>query len=255
MPLKPRIRRILAIALLLAMANANGQSVTNQIFVTRALAAFARAQKNYLADTNSNAAARALAQSSFDLADLATNETQRAVMARTGIAACRAWLARESNSAPGHYYLAMNLGKLAQAEAPSLAAYRLVHEMEREFLTAAERDVRFDHAGPARSLGELYFQAPGWPFSVGSNRKAREWFDRAVELAPEYPGNQLNLAEAQLQGREPDAFAMTMKNLAALWPTAKTNFTGEAWEPCWLDWSTHRAALTAEAQKIFKHAP
>ena len=119
----------------------------------------------------------------------ATNDAARAEFARTGIAVCRQWLARESNSAPGHYYFAMNLGKLAQAEAPSLAAYRLVHEVEREFTAAAELDVRFDHAGPARSLGELYFQAPGWPFSVGSKHRAREWFDRAAALAPEYPGN------------------------------------------------------------------
>jgi hypothetical protein len=186
---------------------------------------------------------------------LATNETQRAEIARCGIAVCRQWLAREPKSAPGHYYLAVNLGKLAQAEAPSIAAYKLVHEMELEFLQAAELDVRFDHAGPARSLGELYFQAPGWPFSVGSKHKSREWLERAVTLAPEYPGNQLNLAEAQLKWRQPEAFEATLKNLDARWPSAKTNFTGAAWEPCWLDWNARRTALKAEFQKIYQRAP
>lgn len=254
MSLKPRIRAILSAALwLVALASTPAQSADSRIFAARAQMAFELAQKNYLATTNFTTA-RELARASFEVADLATNEATRAEFARTGIAVCRHWLARESNSAPGHYYLAMNLGKLAQAEAPSLAAYRLVHEVEREFKAAAELDVHFDHAGPARSLGELYFQAPGWPFSVGSKRKAREWLERAADLAPEYPGNQLNLAEAQLKWREPEAFTATIKNMDALWPAAKTNFTGMAWEADWLDWNARRAALTAEFKKVYKRA-
>jgi tetratricopeptide (TPR) repeat protein len=252
---KSHIQRILAIALLLATASASGQSMTNQIVAARVRTAFALAQKNYLANTNSPAAALELARTSFDFSEFATNEPQRAARAETGIAACRQALAHKPNSAPGHYYLAMNLGKLAQAKAPSLTAYKLVHEVEREFVTAAELDVRFDYAGPARGLGELYFQAPGWPFSIGSKHKAREWLERAVTLAPEYPGNQLNLAEAQWQWRETDAFETTMKNLESRWPSAKTNFTGVAWEPCWADWSARRTDLRAKYQKTFKRVP
>jgi hypothetical protein len=91
---------------------------------------------------------------------------------------------QEPKSAPAHYYLAATLGELAQAEAPSIAAYLRVYEVEREFKTAAELDVRLDHAGPARTLGELYFQAPGWPLSIGSKDLAREWLERAAALAP-----------------------------------------------------------------------
>jgi hypothetical protein len=255
MSLKPRIQGIMSAAILLALAvNAVGQVATNRIFAARAQKAFDLARKNYQAETNSVTALE-LARTSFDVADLATNENARAAFARTGIAACRQWLARAPKSAPAHYYLAMNLGELAQAEAPSIAAYKLVHEVEREFEQAAELDVRFDHAGPARSLGELYFQAPGWPFSVGSKHKAREWLERAATLAPEYPENQINLAEAQLKWRQREAFEKTMKNLDALWPVARTNFTGEAWEQNWLDWNARRTAVKAEFQKIFKSVP
>jgi hypothetical protein len=256
MSLKQRIRGILSAAILLAVAvDAAGQVATNSIFAARAQRAFDLAQKNYLADTNSTAAALELARTSFDLADLAANNSRRAEIARTGIAVCRQWLAHAPKSAPGHYYLAMNLGELAQAEAPSIAAYKLVHEVEREFTEAAELDVRFDHAGPARSLGELYLQAPGWPFSVGSKHKAREWLERAAALAPDYPENQLNLAEAQLKWRQREALEKTMKNLDAGWPAARTNFTGEAWEQSWLDWNARRVAVKAEFQKIYKSVP
>jgi hypothetical protein len=255
MPLNTIIPAILAAAILLAGAGGvAGQTATNRIFAVRAQQAFDLAQKNYLAGTNSTTAC-ALARASFDLTDFATNETQRADFARRGIAVCHEWLARDPKSAAGHYYLAMNLGELAQAEAPSLAAYRLVHEVEREFKTSADLDAGYDYAGPARNLGELYFQAPGWPFSVGSRRKAREWLERAVVLAPGYPENQLDLAEAQLKWRQRAEAETTLASLGAIWPAAKTNFTGAAWERSWLDWNASRAAARAEFQEIFNSAP
>jgi len=252
---KPTIPAILAASLCLMLAaSAMGQPADSRIFAERAQKTFDLARKNYMADTNSTTAARELARASFESADLATNDMRRAEFARSGIAVCRHWLAHLPNSAAGHYYLAMNLGKLAEAEAPSLAAYRLVHEVEREFKLAAELDVHFDHAGPARTLGELYFQAPGWPLSVGSKHKAREWLERAAALAPEYPENQLNLAEAQLKWRQQKEFETTLTNLAAIWPAAKTNFIGPAWEANWLDWNARRAALQTEFSKTFKRA-
>ena len=128
-----------------------------------------------------NSAAWQFARACFDFADFATNVTERAAIASQGIAACQELLARKTNSAPGHYYLAMNYGQLARAEAPSLAAYRLVKQMEREFKAAADFDKSFDYAGPERNLGLLYRDAPGWPFSIGSRRKARDFLERAGE--------------------------------------------------------------------------
>ena len=158
---KPRVQRILTIAvLLMALGSASAQTANPLVFIARAQKAFDLAQKDCLADTNSTVAKLHLARASFDLADMATNEVQRAEFARCGIEVCRQWLAREPKSAAGHYYLAMNLGELAQAQAPSLTAYKLVHEVEREFKLSAELDAKFDYAGPARNLGELYFQAP-----------------------------------------------------------------------------------------------
>lgn len=221
------------------------------VFVARAESAFAQAWKKYEADTNSTAAALDVGRTSADLTDLATNDTQRAAVARRGIAVCRSWIQKETNSGPAHYYLAINLGQLAQAKAPSLTSYRLVHEVEREFKKAAELDVKFDHAGPARTLGLLYYQAPGWPLSVGSKSKAREWLTRAAELAPNYPGNQLNLGEAQLKWREHKELKATLEKLDAIWPIARTNLVGQEWQESWQDWEARRAALKADYERIY----
>ena len=43
-----------------------------------------------------------------------------------------------------------------------------------------------------------------------------------------------------------------LKTLDALWPAARTNFTGEAWERNWNDWSTRREAAR---EKIGETAP
>jgi tetratricopeptide (TPR) repeat protein len=249
LPKRFHLRLVLLLATLL-FGRMAGAGETNSVFYLRAETAFQRAEKNYSGATNFTVAAEELARVSFDLAELATNEMQRAEISRRGIAACRDWLAREPKAAAAHYYLAMNVGELAQAEAPSLAAYKMVHEVEREFTAAAELDVRYDFAGPARNLGELYFQAPSWPLSVGSKHKAREWLERAAALAPEYPENLLCLAEAQLQWRQLDEAAKTLRRLAANWPAAVTNFTGEAREKDWREWTARRVAATAEYRRL-----
>jgi hypothetical protein len=212
----------------------------NPVFAARAGAEFHRAQTQFQSHTNDSAAAWQFARACYDFADFATNNTERAALAELGVAACRQLLAREPKSAPGHYYLGMNFGQLANAEAPSMAAYKLVHEVEREFKSAAELDEHFDFAGPARNLGELYFQAPGWPLSVGGKHKAREWLERAVKLAPDYPENHLNLIEARLKWNDRAGAQRELNTLDTLWPDAQKIFTGEAWERSWNEWSTRR---------------
>jgi hypothetical protein len=236
--------------LFLAFAAAgSAQTTTNPVFAARAEKAFQQAQAQLASATN-DAAAWQFARACFDWADFATNGTQRAAIASQGIAACRDLLARASNSAPGHYYLAMNYGQLARAEAPSVAAYRLVKPIEHEFRTAADLDPSFDHAGAERSLGMLYRDAPGWPFSIGSRRKARDYLDLAAKLAPDYPENRLILAESCLQWHETNSAKSELAALDALWPAAQKKLTGESWEQSWDDWSARRAAARKKLDEL-----
>ena len=243
---------ILVLASFLAGAiPAWAQSETNPVFIARAEKAFQEAHASYQAAPNVPTNAIPFASACFDQAVFATNDSQRAIMAQLGVDASRHLITRNPKSAAGHYYLAMNLGELAQAEAPSIAAYKLVHEVEREFKTAADLDVTFDFGGPARNLGELYFQAPGWPLSVGNKRKAKEWLDRAVAVAPGYPENQLNQLEAHLKWRQREEAEKTLKALDSLWPAAKKQFTGETREKDWVDWSARRAELRTEYNQLY----
>ena len=216
------------------------QSTNNPVFAARAGAEFRRAQMQLQSNTNDFAAAWHFARACYDFADFATNDAERATVAVQGIAACRQLLAARPKSAPGHYYLGMDLGQLARTEI--LGALKLVKEMEHEFKTADDLDEHFDHAGPARCLGLLYRDAPGWPASIGSRHKAREWLERAATLAPDCPENHLNLIESRLNWNDRAGAESELKTLDALWPKAQTNFAGEAWEPSWADWTARKSA-------------
>jgi hypothetical protein len=213
----------------------------NKIFAARIEAEFRRAQIQFQSDPNNSTNAWQFARAASDFADGATNDTQRADIANQAIAACRPLVAREPKNAAAHYYLAMNLGQLARTEL--LGALQLVSEMEREFKTAADLDAQFDFAGPERCLGLLYRDAPGWPASIGSKRKAKNYLEQAEKLAPDYPENHLNLAESDLQWRESDAAKLELNALDSLWPKAQTNLTGVQWEQSWADWTTRRDAV------------
>jgi tetratricopeptide (TPR) repeat protein len=229
---------IVAIFLFAAAGLAVAGDAQKAIFIARAQVKFHRAQKQFESNTNDVAAAVRFARTCFDFANITTNDTTRAEVARQGIVICRGLVARDPKLAAGHYYLAMNLGELARTEL--LGALKIVKEMEREFKKADALDEHLDYAGPARSLGLLYRDAPGWPASIGSRRKARQWLEQAVKLAPDFPENRLNLAESCLEWKDLDRAKEELDALDALWPKAQTNFTGETWEQTWDDWSTRR---------------
>src|SRR5882762_8687327 len=139
-----------ALIFLSAMAVFGGTN-TNKIFAARAEKEFHRTQTLFQSDKKNSTNAWQFARACFDFADFSTNETRRADIAKLGIAACQQFIAREPKSAPAHYYLAMDYGQLAEAEAPSIAAYKLIKEIEQEFKITATLDERFDLGGPARN--------------------------------------------------------------------------------------------------------
>lgn len=216
-------------------------------FAAKDLAAYHHARALYLADPDNPTNAWQFARACFNVCDYAaTNNDQRASFARQGIAAANNLISRNPQSVQGHYYLAMNMGELAEAEAPSFTSFHLVHEMEREFKTAETLDKYFDYGGPARNLGLLYRDAPGWPLSIGSKHKARELLEEAASIAPDFPENDLNLAETFLRWKDKDAARKELNALDALWSNAQKQYTGPAWDDDWRDWTARRAALRAK---------
>jgi tetratricopeptide (TPR) repeat protein len=230
---------------LLIVFAVSAQPADPAAFARQAAAEYRRAQTAWHSATNDAPAAWQFASACFDLAEYATNDEQRADLAVQGIEACRKLIREQPQSGPAHNYLAMDLGQLARTEL--LGALSLVREMEGEFKTAWSLDQEVDYAGAARNLGQLYRDSPGWPTSIGSKIKAREWLERAARTAPDYPENRLLLGESYLQWDEPAAARKELKALDQLWPKARTHFTGAVWAPYWADWVARRVVAEGKA--------
>lgn len=179
----------------------------------------------------------------FDLAEYASNQTQRAALATEGIEACRRSLQLFPSNAPAYFFLGLNYGQLARTKL--LGALSLVKEMQGAWEKAIELDPLYDHAGPHRALGILYRDAPGWPVSIGSKAKARWHLLKAVELAPGYPGNQLSLLESHARWGEYRLLQQQRAATAQLMQEARLQFRGEEWALDWKEWDR----LWAQLQK------
>jgi tetratricopeptide (TPR) repeat protein len=230
------LRLLFGIALALAFAGIQivaAENATNAetVLVQRT---FESAGKAYLAAQTNATLAWEFGRACFERAELATNNTERAAIAEQGIAACRRAVKLQPMSAAAHHYLGLNLGQLARVK--RFSALWLVEDMEAAFKTARGLDAKVDFAGPDRCLGLLYFEAPGWPISVGSRTKAAHHLRRAVELAPDFPENRLNLLSAYLHWNNREAARTELKALEASWPAARTNFVGGAWASEWAGW-------------------
>ena len=233
---------------LTAFANAEDNS-----FALRAERAFSAAQKSVRTNATNVTTLLQLARAAFDWAEFADKDNHRASIANVGIEAARAAVERETTNAAAHYWLGMNLAQLARTK--SLGALKIVRQMEEEFHGARTLDPHTDSAGPDRSLGFLYRDTPGWPTSIGSKKKAREHFERAVKLNPEFPDNHLGLLESFDEWDETQNFERQLKVTERVLAEAKSKFTGPDWESSWVDWNKRLAKMQSKRGAAGKHTP
>lgn len=107
----------------------------------------------------------------------------------------------DEDSLEANFWLAVNYGAFGQ-EKGIMQSLALVTPIKAAAERAAEIDGSYFYGGPWRVLGRLYHKAPGFPFSVGSTRKAVECLQKAVGLGPRFFLNHLFLAEVYISNRE-----------------------------------------------------
>lgn len=241
---------LVAVFVLLFSGVVRSENATN-LTALRAETAFRMLQVSYQTNRTDTEVAWQFARACFDWAEFATNTAQRARIAQLGIKASREVLVRNPDSLQGHYYLGMNLGQLARTK--SLGALPIVDEMEVEFKAARALDEKYDNAGSVRNLGLLYLDAPSIG-SIGSRSKARTHLQRAVELAPDFPENHLNLAEARVRWRDLEGARRELNALEAGLVKARADFAGAAWAAAWVDWERRLQKLRTQLLAVPKPA-
>ncbi len=114
----------------------------------------------------------------------------------------------------GHHYRAVVLGLVARQD--PLKGPDAMKSMVADGRKAAQIDGGFEQGGPHRLLGGLYLKAPGPPTGVGSPRRALHHLKKAVELAPQHPGNLVLLAQAHQAVDAPTEAAALLERFEAL---------------------------------------
>ena len=211
----------------------------------RAERAFAAAAQSAGRERTNIPALIHLSRTAFEWAEFSPSNDQRAEVATRGIEAARTAIQKADTNAAAHYWLAMNLGQLARTK--SLGALKLVREMETEFLRARSLDPRVDFAGPDRSLGFLYRDAPGWPTSIGNRKKSRTHLEAAVQLEPDFPDNQIALAESFFEWGDKQSFSRQLEAAESVMDKARKTFTGPEWDASWADWNKRLDILRSKA--------
>ena len=131
------------------------------------------------------------AKACFLMAYRLKNRDQRVSVAQRGIAHARAAIALDAKRVEPHYYLALNIARIAEARSKLTLIKKMVAAAER----AREIDATYDRAGPLVFLGKVYLSAPAWPVSVGNSEKAVKLLEKAVKIAPD-PLSRLFLGQA-----------------------------------------------------------
>jgi len=111
-------------------------------------------------------------------------------------------MAREPLNVACLYGSAVALG--LEARAHPTRAGELLRTMLGRLAGAEAADAGYDHAGPARVRALVLIRAPGWPLGPGDPDAGLAAARRAAALRPEYPPNQLALAEALAKTGDPN---------------------------------------------------
>ncbi|MDQ3634619.1 MAG: TRAP transporter TatT component family protein [Acidobacteriota bacterium] len=109
----------------------------------------------------------------------------------------------DEDSLEANFWLSVNYGSYGQEKGimKSLSLITPIKDLSEKCI---ELDESYFYGGAWRILGRLYHKAPGFPLSLGNNKKALECFEKALEFGPKFYLNHLFLAELYISTRKKD---------------------------------------------------
>ena len=153
-----------------------------------------------------------LARARYWLGGHAPEKTRKTYL-EGGIAAGRAAMALAPNKPEGHFWVAANMGALAESFGMRQGLkYR--GDIKDEIETVLRLDPAFQQGSADRALGRWYYKVPG--LFGGSNRKSEEHLRKSLTYNPNSAASLYFLAETLIdEGKKPEARGMLEKLLAA----------------------------------------
>ena len=157
-------------------------------------------------------AAWKLARARYWLGGHAPQQERKALL-EAGIAAGRTAVAIEPNRPEGHFWIAANMGALAESFGLRQGLkYR--GEIKSELETVLRLDPAFQHGSADRALGRWYFKVPG--LFGGSKKKSEAHLRKSLTYGVNSTASRFFLAETLLDmDRKPEAMAELQRVLDA----------------------------------------
>ncbi len=167
-----------------------------------------------------------IARESADRALNAKKDSEQENWALHGISVAEQCMMRAPEEPWCYYYRAINTGLYHEVK---IIGYQTgIKRMIEDCENVIKFDPKYDHGGAYRILGQLYTKLPqtvGRPDSITRDLdKAEQYLKQALKIDPEYPENQIFLAETLLaKGSLGEALsALTQaKGLTRLWSKQK----------------------------------
>ena len=130
-------------------------------------------------------------------------QAERKVLLEEGITAGRAAVAIEPNKPEGHFWIAANMGALAESFGMRQGIkYR--GEIKNELLLVLKLDPAFQKGSADRALGRWYFKVPG--LFGGSSQKSEEHLRKSLTYDPNSSASHFFLAETLIdRGKKDEA--------------------------------------------------
>ncbi len=142
-----------------------------------------------------------LSEINYWLGEFTTDADDKIAFFDEGVECGKSGIEIDEDSLEANFWLAVNSGSYGQ-EKGIMQSLAMISPIKAAAEKAIELDAHYFYGGPWRVLGRLYNKAPGFPFSIGNNKKAIECLEKAVEIGPKFYLNHLFLAEAYISNRE-----------------------------------------------------
>ena len=139
-------------------------------------------------------------------------EGERRALLELGIAAARTAIALAPDMPEGHFWLAANMGALAESFGLRQGIkYR--GDIKNELLTVLRLDPAFQQGSADRALGRWYYKVPG--LFGGSNKKSEEHLRRSLTYNPSSTASLYFLAETLIDAKRKDEARTVLERLIA----------------------------------------
>ena len=162
-------------------------------------------------------------------------EGERRALLEQGIAAARTAIALTPDKPEGHFWLAANMGALAESFGLRQGIkYR--GDIKNELLTVLRLDAAFQQGSADRALGRWYYKVPG--LFGGSNKKSEEHLRKSLTYNPSSTASLYFLAETLIDARRKDDARAVLERLIAV--------------PIDPDWAAEDREFKEKAQQLLR---